>query len=407
MSLREAVVSALRSLRGNRLRSMLTAVGIVIGVAAVITLVALGNGVKADFDQRFSRLANQITVTKVAREVPGAGQARELTDADVAALRDRRRVPHIASVTPMSTGSAVLTANQRHASAGLIGTTADYPAAVGRSVVAGAWFDAAQERGNAKVVVLGPGTVAALWGPDADLDRVLGASVRVGRVPFTVIGVAAGDGQRDNAVLMPIGAARTFLKKGDDAIGQIIVQATEVAAVPVAIDELTAVLDDRHRTRDPAKRDFDVMDLRSMLEQGGEFLSLLTAFVAAVAAISLIVGGIGVANIMLVTVTERTREIGIRKAVGAPRPAILRQFLIEAVTLTGLGGLAGVVLGLGLAYGGRLVLPMLVPGFPAPIPTVLPAVAAFGVSLVIGLMSGLYPANRAALLRPIEALRFE
>ncbi|WP_028926301.1 ABC transporter permease [Pseudonocardia acaciae] len=407
MSLGEAVASALRSLRSNRLRSTLTTVGIVIGTAAVIALVALGNGMKAGFDEQFSRLANQITISKLSRDEPGEAKPKELTDSDVEALRDPHRTPHVASVTPMIIGSATLTVDQQHSSAAVIGTTVDYPRATNRAVAVGTWFDRAQQQGNAKLAVLGQNTVAALWGPDTDLGRALGANIRVGRIPFKVIGVAARDGQQDDAILMPLGTARAFLFGAEKPIGQVIVTATEAATVPAATEELTAVLDDRHRTKDPTKRDFRIQTMQQMLRQYGQSLTSLTIFVAALAAISLIVGGIGVANIMLVVVTERTREIGIRKAVGAPRGSILRQFLIEAITLTGLGGLAGVTLGLAFSYAGRFVLPMVAPDFPPPLPTAVPPLTAFGVSLIIGLTAGLYPANRAARLHPIQALRFE
>ncbi|MDT7600640.1 MAG: putative transport system permease protein, partial [Pseudonocardiales bacterium] len=157
----------------------------------------------------------------------------------------------------------------------------------------------------------------------------------------------------------------------------------------------------------PTDRDYRVRAFQNLIQQRGQFITFLTLFTAAVAAISLIVGGIGVANIMLVSVTERTREIGIRKAIGAQRSAIMKQFLIEAVVLTGLGGVIGVAIGVSVTFGGGIVVPKFVPSFPVPVLTLAPVLIAFGVSLVIGLLAGGYPANRAARLRPIEALRFE
>ncbi|WP_169747975.1 ABC transporter permease [Pseudonocardia acaciae] len=394
-------------MRSNRLRSLLTAFGIIIGVAAVIILVALGNGVKAGFDERFSRLANQITIMKLTGAVPGGGEARDLTDSDVDALRDPTRAPHVATVTPTTTGNAVVYYNQRQDRAKVIGSTADYPDIVDRHPVAGTWFTPAQERTRAKVAVLGQDAVANLWGPGTQMGKVLGADIRVGRVSFKVIGVMEKDRQQDNAIMMPMGTARAYLLGSGNIVNQIIIKAPDATTVPATTDEVTRILDEHHHIREANLRDFNIRAPQKFLEQRGQFLTFLTLFVAAIAAISLIVGGIGVANIMLVVVTERTREIGIRKAIGAPRGAILRQFLIEAIVLTGLGGLVGVVVGVSVAYAGGLLLPQLVPQFPPPVITASPMVIAFMVSLIIGLMAGGYPANRAARLRPIEALRFE
>jgi putative ABC transport system permease protein len=190
-------------------------------------------------------------------------------------------------------------------------------------------------------------------------------------------------------------------------VNQIILKAGSVGQVPAAVDEATAILSTQHHIRDPAKRDFEVTALQNLLDQANQFLTFLTLFTVAVAAISLIVGGIGVANIMLVAVTERTREIGIRKAIGAPRSAILKQFLFESCVLSGLGGLAGIILGVAVTLAAGAILPGAVPNFPTPELSVGSIFLAFGISLLIGVIAGGYPANRAARLRPIEALRYE
>jgi putative ABC transport system permease protein len=408
MDLGETLLAALRSLRSNRLRSLLTTLGIIIGVAAVIILVALGNGMRAGFDAQFSKLANQITVTPATGAVPGGGVARNLTDQDVAALTNRQQAPDIASVTPTMTGSVRLTAGQAQERADLVGATENYLDILDRSVVVGSWFTSVQEVGRAKVAVLGEQAIALLWGPTANLNQVVGSTVRISNTTFTVIGVLLPDGQDDNIVIVPFGTARAHLVGSHGGeVNQIIIKSTTANTVAPATDELTSVLDKQHYIKSAADRDVKVRAFTNLLTQRTQFLNFLTLFVTAVAAISLIVGGIGVANIMLVAVTERTREIGIRKAIGAPRRAILRQFLIEAVMLTGLGGMIGVVLGIGTTIAGGLLLPKLVPSFPVPVLTAVPVVGAFAVSLVIGLVAGGYPANRAARLRPIEALRFE
>jgi len=407
MDLRETVLVALRSLRGNRLRSLLTALGIIIGVAAVIILVALGSGVQAGFDAQFSRLANQITVSKATGAVPGGGTARDLTDQDVAALGNRAQTPDIESVTPSVTGTAVLTAGQAVERASLVGTTYDYLQVANRAVAAGQWLTPDQARGNSRVVLLGQETVRLLWGPTANLPEVVGKEIRIGRASFRVVGVLGLDKQDDNIAIVPMGAARAYLIGTANNVNQIIIKATSAATVHAATDQLTDVLDRQHHIHTVTNRDFKVRAYQNLLDQRSQLITFLTIFTAAVAAISLLVGGIGVANIMLVAVTERTREIGIRKAIGAPRRAILTQFLVEAVILTGLGGVIGVLVGVGAATGGGLVLPRFISSFPPPIVTPSPVIVAFGVSLLIGMVAGVYPAHRAARLRPIEALRFE
>jgi putative ABC transport system permease protein len=408
MNFGETLLGALRSLRSNRLRSVLTTFGIIIGVAAVIVLVALGNGMKAGFDAQFSALANQITVTQATGAVPGGGEARNLTDSDVTALRNTQLAPDIASVTPSVTGTVTLTAGQTQERASLTGATENYLDISDRSIATGSWFSDAQEQGNQKVAVLGEQAVGLLYGPTANLDQVVGSDLRINNTTFTVTGVLTPDGQNDNVVMTTLGAARGYLVGNDNGkVDQIIIKSTSADTVNQATNEATAVLDKQHDIRTPVDRDYNVHSFTSLLTQRSQFIEFLTIFTTAVAAISLVVGGIGVANIMLVAVTERTREIGIRKAIGARRMAILKQFLVEAVLLTGLGGLVGVIVGVSVTEAAGLVLPSLVPSFPAPVLTAAPVLIAFLVSLAIGLVAGGYPANRAAGLRPIEALRFE
>ena len=406
MTLAEAARIAARGLRTNKLRSVLTMLGIIIGVAAVIVLVAFGNGLQRFVADAFGPLANQIQITKTQGAISGNRAARDLTDADVDALSDRSRAPAIGSVTPSVNGSALLQVvggGQYRSS--ILGTQADHLDVANRELVVGSFFDDQQARNKSKVVVLGPNPVATLFSGQA--GEALGKDVRVGRTTFRVIGVLKGNGQQDDVAVMPLGAARSYLLGGGDVVDSITVRATSTDVVPQAVQQASAILDQRHQIREPDERDFTVTALQSLLDQSSQVLSFVTIFVAAVAGISLIVGSIGVANIMLVTVTERTREIGIRKAIGARRRAILQQFLIESMILTGVGGVLGILLGIGLSVTAGIVLPQLVTDFPAPSVSVGSVVLAFTVSLLIGLVAGGYPANRAARMRPIDALRHQ
>ena len=405
MTVLESLRIALRSLRTNKLRSALTTLGIVIGVSAVIVLVALGNGIQSGFSETFGALANQITVTPNPSTTDGSAP-RDLTDADAEALADPVAAPDVSAVTPTVGGPALLQlpgGGQYRAS--VTGTTADYLTVTDRDLVVGRSFDAAEERSRAKVVVLGPNPVAELFAGDA--GAALGQEVRIGRTSFRVIGVAAPDGQSDDVALMPLGAARAYLFGGDDALTTVLVEVRSSEAVPAALDQITSILDARHDIDDPEGRDYSATAFQSLLDQANQFLGFITIFTSAVAGISLVVGGIGVANIMLVSVTERTREIGIRKAIGARRRAILQQFLLESTLLAGLGGLMGIAIGVAISVTAAIALPAAVPDFPPPVVSLPSVLLAFGISLLIGLVAGGYPANRAARLRPIEALRYQ
>jgi putative ABC transport system permease protein len=234
----------------------------------------------------------------------------------------------------------------------------------------------------------------------------LGQTIRIGRQSFQVVGVLTPNGLNDDVAVMPISAARSYLVGGSDTVDQIVVEATSQATVAASMDKVTRVLMDRHKVLNPGQKDFEVHSNLELLRQYTQVSDVFTLFLIAIAAISLLVGGIGVMNIMLVTVTERTREIGIRKAVGARRKAILKQFLVESVVLAGVGGLAGVVVGVGLSLLGAGVGASF-GQFAPPQLSVGSVVLAFSVSLCIGLFFGAYPANRAARMRPIDALRYE
>jgi putative ABC transport system permease protein len=397
----ETVRIALRGLWANKLRSALTTLGIIIGVAAVIVLVALGNGVRAGFNEQFASLATQITVSP-----SDDSGSRDLTENDMEALTDQTDAPAVASVTPVVSGSAVVKmSGGDDYRVSVTGTTADYLQVTDREVTAGRGFDEQEERQNAKVVVLGPGPINELFGGNA--ATALNQGIRIENAVFQVIGVVESTGQSDDVAIMPMGAARSYVTGGGDALDSITVRARSSADVTAATEQINAVLSARHHIRDVAERDFNVRSQQGIINQTQQILTYLTLFTGAVAGISLVVGSIGVANIMLVTVTERTREIGIRKAIGARPRVILGQFLLESIFLSGLGGLIGIAIGVGISVTAALVLPQFVPEFPAPEVSIASIVVSFTVSLLIGLVAGGYPANRASRLRPIEALRYQ
>jgi putative ABC transport system permease protein len=408
VNFQEAVRIALRGLRANRLRSVLTMLGIIIGVSSVILLVAIGNGVQSSVNEKIQPLANLITVLPSVGNIPGGAAPKDLIDADVAALQDPALSHDIAAVIPATTGKALTETDAFRFRANVVGSTDRWLEVNNQDMAAGSFFDEAQVRSTARVVVLGPSVATYLFGdnPSAALNH----TVRINRQTFRVIGVMQSVGEPgDSVAVMPLSTVRRYVFGGGDKVNQIIVQATQASAVPAAQNEVIHTLSDRHRIKDPANRDFEVQSLRSRLDTFNQILRVLTLFTAAVAAISLFVGGIGVLNIMLVSVTERTREIGIRKAIGATRRAILEQFLIESLVLAGLGGLVGILVGVGLSTLGAVVAPAFGPTFAtfAPAVTIPSVVISFGISLAIGLIAGGYPANRAARLRPIEALRFQ
>jgi putative ABC transport system permease protein len=402
----ESARIALHGLRANRLRSILTTLGVIIGVAAVILLTSLGNGVQSFVGDALGSFTTQITVTPNPGGAGGGRQPRDLTDADAEALRDRADAPDIASVIPVVTGSAVLQlAGGGQIRASVVGSTGSYLQVTDRDLLVGRTFDESRGERNAKVVVLGPNPVTELFGGDA--AAAVGQQVRIGRTLFRVIGVVAGNGQQDDVAIMPLGAARNYLLGGGDELSTIVVRAVSTDSVSAALEQVNTILSDRHRIDDPAERDFSAQAVQDQLEQFNLVTTILTLFISSVAGISLLVGGIGIANIMLVTVTERTREIGIRKAIGAKRRAILQQFLLEAMMLAGLGGLAGILVGIGTSTAVGVVLPQFVTDFPPPVVSAGAVAVSFSISVLIGLVAGGYPAWRAARLRPIEALRYQ
>ncbi len=408
----ESIRIAGRGIAANRLRSSLTVIGISIGVAAVIILVAVGRGSAVSVQDRIESLGtNTLTIFSGGGFGPGGGGARanrpgtssqfgSLTTKDVKVLQDEQLAPDIATVSPVVNASVTATfSGATYQPSQFFGAPPSIAAARDYSVSSGSFFSADAEESHERVVVIGPTVVANLF---AGTDP-LGQTIKLNGVGFRVVGVLESKGSngfqdQDDVIIAPLSATQDTLA-GGTTISQIVVQATSSGTVDEAESEIYSALSSTHPADSSGSYNFRVLNQASLLETTNSTNRTFTVLLGAVAAISLLVGGIGVMNIMLVSVTERTREIGIRKAIGARHSDIVAQFLGEAVLLSMLGGIAGVLLGL---VGARFTIVGV-----TPVVEPYSVLLAFGVAVGVGLFFGLYPANRAALLRPIDALRYE
>ncbi|MCU7725046.1 ABC transporter permease [Actinoplanes sp. KI2] len=402
MSFREVVRFALRGLSANKLRSALTMLGILIGVASVILLVAVGNGSAKAVSDRIEALGtNTVTVMSTNR---GGSSNTALTTTIADALDDPVMAPDVRSVSPVVSSSATVTyEGTDHSVNSFVGTTPGWFTASNTPIGSGSGFTADDQAQGRRVVVLGQTVVEELF-PGVD---PIGKQVTVGGALFTVVGVleqksSTGFQDANDTAVAPLSAVQQVLT-GYGALTSILVEAKDSDQVDAVQSEVSAILDQRltasQSSSSSSSSPYRIQNASQLLQTQTETADTFTTLLGAVAAISLLVGGIGITNIMLVTVTERTREIGIRKALGAPRRVILNQFLIEATLLSVIGGVLGVaaaLIGSGFEIVG--VKPVIVPSSIG---------LALGVSIAIGLFFGGLPAGRAARLRPIDALRYE
>jgi putative ABC transport system permease protein len=418
MTFGQALLEAIESLNGNKMRSGLTVLGIVIGVAAVIAMLAVGNGAQASITGSISSIGtNLLFVFKGSADGPpgqggrsGSGNNdRPLTLADAAAIADPFAAPSIASVAPVIQGNGTISFAGENTTAPISGVTPTYSPVRNLELAEGDFINEEQMNGRMSVVVLGPETADAIFGRH---DGVVGEMIRIEGQPFRVIGVLTAKGggamgSEDNAAYIPFTTAQARLIKREsrDSIDILYVQATTAESVTQASDEISNILRQRHRTP-IGDDDFTVFTQQDFLQVFETITGVLTIFLGGIAGISLLVGGIGIMNIMLVSVTERTREIGLRKALGARKKDILLQFLTESSLLSLIGGIIGIMFGWLIAFTVGKVATATGNNF-TPIVGMQAIILSTSFSAVIGLFFGIYPASRAASLEPVEALRYE
>ena len=407
----ESIRIALTSLRANKLRTVLTMLGIIIGVASVVALLAIGNGAQAAITSQIASIgSNILTIFPGRQRGPGpSAQAQSLTLADAEALTKPGVLRNVVAVAPSFQGGAQIVAGANNLQSSVVGVTPSYFSVRNLALMRGDFITDAQVSGQRSVVVIGSNVGTDLFG----LANPVGRTLRIKGQTFQIIGLleakgGGGFGSIDDQLFVPLTVAQQKLfgaRSADTAsprISNISLQVAEASQMTAVSEQISQVLRQRHRLKsDGSEDDFTVFNQADILSSLNQITSVLTAFLGAIAGISLLVGGIGIMNIMLVSVTERTREIGLRKAVGARPRDILLQFVVEALVISLSGGLIGLLLG------GLVALIVTLTGLLTAVVTPGSVLLAVGFSLAVGLFFGIYPAQRAARLNPIQALRYE
>ena len=405
MNIVQLLQTCLRSILRNRMRSLLTSLGIIIGVGSVIIMVGLGEGSQRAIEARITAMGTNLLQITPRRQISRAGPNMQMrisgfSKKDVQKLKDESSFA--AAISGVVNSNANVIGTEGNAQVSIMGVEPDYIIARNYNINTGAFFDEEDLRNRSMVAVLGPTTANNLFG---NAESAMSQRIRIGTNYFTVIGIleskgaGMGGGNQDDIVMIPLDTAMTRLSNSQ-SIAQIVMSVKSKEYMDAAQKETIAILCESRRIADTANADFDIMNQADMIDMASATMKTLTTLLAAIAGVSLLVGGIGIMNIMLVSVTERTREIGIRMAIGGRKRDILFQFLYESVILSLMGGLIGV----GLAFlACRLLAAM---GIPAAINPLIVAVSAIFAALV-GVVFGYYPAMKAARLYPIDALRYE
>ncbi|MDQ5880042.1 MAG: putative transport system permease protein [Pseudomonadota bacterium] len=398
---------AWQAMGANRLRTALTMLGMVIGVGAVVLMMAIGQGAQMAVQQTISSMGSNLFIvlagyTSTGGVRAGAGNAPTLRAADADAIAE---LDGVVGVAPIHPGSAQLVRGPNNWNSFVHGTTADYFDVRSWSVVEGLPFGDSDVRAATRVALIGKTAATNLFGEESPV----GKTIRIGQIPFTVVGLLAPKGQnldgrdQDDMLVIPLTTAqrKVFGTSFQGAVRMIMVKAASPEVMPAVEKSITALLRQRHRIRDGQDNDFTLRNLTAVADSAAETTRVMSLLLGAIASVSLLVGGIGIMNIMLVSVTERTREIGIRMAIGARQRDILSQFLLEAIIIS----IAGCLIGLLLGIGGAILVNMLAKT--AVVISGSSVLVAFGVAAGIGVFFGFYPAKKAAALDPIEALRYQ
>jgi putative ABC transport system permease protein len=412
MRTRDLFEETYAALSANKARSGLTVLGIVIGIASVISLSAIGEGSQLSIQSSIESIGSNLieVMPGAARQIGfgvsgGRGTAHSLTVADENALA--AQVSNIAAVSGELSSRYQVAAAGANTNTTVDGVDAAYATIRNITIDQGSFITDSQSASLAKVAVIGPTVVTDIFGATAVASDAIGQNIRINNIQFTIVGVtktkgASGIGNTDTTVFIPLGTAlQYFAGNGNAFLSTIDIEASTQSAMTQVQNDVTSLLLTRHNISDPTKADFSILNQTDLVSAASSVTGTLTTLLAAVAGISLIVGGIGIMNMMLTTVTERMREIGLRKAIGATRKDINNQFLSEAIALTFIGGVLGVALGWSISF------IVTVTGLVTAQVTLPSVLLAFGVSAAIGIVFGWYPARRASNLNPIDALRYE